>query len=235
MEGMKPLDARRRSRPRRPLPAPGRSTGPRTLLCVDLRAVETAWSQRPIQEIRGASRGGRLGWMLSGMDLDPLRTLERNARTLLPLRAQQVYDALCEELAESVLHDVPEAIYGALLPLVAPHGSGECPYPAPAGTGGGGAAGAGGLAGPVGALGALIGAGAPWPAQGAAAAPGEGGLVIVADGRLPAEAAALALAGAVYPPDGEVIDAALWSDVLAAVLPMLEAVRDRGRSLLIEA
>lgn len=172
----------RRTRTRRPLPysagtagpsgtnsTSGTSaSGPRTLWCVDLRAAEATWSQRPVEEVRDLSRGGRLGALLSDLDLDPRRSLRHNARTLQPSRARQLFDALCEELADAVLHDVPQPVWAALLPLLAPHGSGESPYPRdeePA-----------------------------WlPGEGGAAEPPRAeGLVLLAEGRLAAEAAAVA-------------------------------------------
>lgn len=208
---MKPAGPRRRSRTRRPLPysdpAGKDRSGPRSLWCVDLRSVEAAWSQRPLEEVRFASRGGRLTALLAEMDLDPRRSVRHNARTLQPERARELFDALCEEFAEAVLHDVPESLCRALLPLLCPHGSGECPYPRE-----------GNLPQDEGD-------------------PPAGGLVLLTEGSLSAEAAALACSRASSPPDlpKEEIDQVLWTDVLGAVLPMLEAVRDRNRVLLIDA
>jgi hypothetical protein len=179
--------------------------GPRSLFCVDLRAVETTWAQRPLEEVRHMSRGGRLSQICAGLDLDPRRSLARNAAGLMPARAQQLFDALCEELADAALYDVPRSVWLALLPLLAPHGHGESPYP------------------------------------GDAALPsGEAlreGLVVLAEGRVSAETATVALSSAVYPKgaEGGELDPALWADIVAALHPMLEAVRDQQRALLIEA
>ena len=215
--------SRRRSRPERSLPSEAQagSAGPRTLLCVDLRAVETAWSQRPLEELRQVGRGGRLGAVFSSLDLDPRYPLSKNASLLLPRRIQQIFDALCEELADAVLFDVPEPVWRRLLPLVCPHGTGESPYPKEGQT-----------------------AAAPGPASGSN--PGTGsdgpelrsreGLVVLAEGRLHAEAAAVALSRTTTPPAGpDEVDQALWADILQSLLPMLEAVRDRSRALLIES
>ncbi|MCS6913145.1 MAG: hypothetical protein RMK29_17620 [Myxococcales bacterium] len=200
---MRPIEVRRRIRPRRPLPftSPSSTPGPRSLLCVDLRTADMVWSQRPIQDIRHACRGGRLGWLLAELDVDPRCTLQRTAHTLHPARACQLFDALCEEVAESMLHDVPYAVCRSLLPLLAPHGSAECPYP---------------------------------PDCAPPAGPVEG-LVVLVEGRLAAESAAVALAGAFHPPGNDAVDPALWADIVAALHPMLEAVRDRSRSLLMES
>lgn len=163
----------RRARTRRPLPysAAHSPPGPRSLWCVDLRAAEAAWSQRPVEEIRFLSRGGRLGALLSGLDLDPRRSLRHNARVLGPARARQLFDALCEELADAVLYDIPRAVWVSLLPLLAPHGSGESPYPREEED--------------------------AWLPSPAPAGPREEGLVLIAEGRLAAEAAAVACSRAI--------------------------------------
>ncbi len=207
---MKPTAPRRRSRIRRALPysTPDSDGGPRTLYCVDLRAVEAAWSLRPLVEVRFASRGGRLGALFAQMDLDPRRSVRHNARTLTPARARDLFDALCEELADSVIHDVPAEVWRGLLPLLVPHGSGECPYPKE-----------------------------PLLPQGDTLA---GGLVMLTEGALAAEAAAVACSrgaasGGVGAGDGSQVDPLLWADILASLHPMLAAVRDRNRVILIEA
>lgn len=212
----------RPSRPRRALPRPVDGV-PRSLWCVDLRAVEEAWLRRPLGEIRIANRGGRLGALFGELDVDPRRSIRHNARTLPAVRAQQLYDALCEELADAVLHDLPGAVWGALLPLLAPHGQGENPYPAD---------------GTLPTEDALL-----------------GGLVIVAEGRVEAEAAAVACAHTPHPPmlawqvppaivyesapappgSPGSIDPLLWTDVMGALMSMLDAVRDKNRALLIDA
>jgi hypothetical protein len=71
------------------------------------------------------------------------------------------------------------------------------------------------------------------------------GLVLIAEGRLSAETAAVACSRAIYPPEdaGDAaqqgvrrqIDHRLWADVLSSLSPMLDAVRDRGHVLLIES
>jgi hypothetical protein len=216
--------SRRRSRPERPLPSEAQagSAGPRTLLCVDLRAVETAWSQRPLEELRQVGRGGRLGAVFSSLDLDPRYPLSKNASLLLPRRIQQIFDALCEELADAVLFDVPEPVWRRLLPLVCPHGAGESPYPKEGQTGA--------APGTSGSAGSSAGS-----SDGADPRSREG-LVVLAEGRLHAEAAAVALSRTTTPPAGlEEVDQALWADILQSLLPMLEAVRDRSRALLIES
>lgn len=217
--------SRRRSRPERPLPSEAQagSAGPRTLLCVDLRAVETAWSQRPLEELRQVGRGGRLGAVFSSLDLDPRYPLSKNASLLLPRRIQQIFDALCEELADAVIFDVPEPVWRRLLPLVCPHGAGESPYPKEGQTL------AASAAGPASGSNPGVGSDGPDPR-------GREGLVVLAEGRLHAEAAAVALSRTTTPPAGlDEVDQALWADILQSLLPMLEAVRDRSRALLIES
>ncbi len=199
------LPAARRRRPTRPLPPAAASLGPRSLWCLDLRAVESSWSQRPLEELRYLGRGGRLGALFSEMDMDPRYPLSRNAQLLAPVRIQRLFDALCEEMAESVLHDVPAAVWRPLLPLLCPQGSAQSPYPK--------------------------------EADDAAAA--TEGLLLLAEGRLHAETAVLQVSRAVSPPressDDPPVDPSLWSYVMGHLLPMLDAVRDRSRALLMGA
>lgn len=199
------LPAARRRRPTRPLPTAAASLGPRSLWCLDLRAVESSWSQRSLEELRYLGRGGRLGALFSEMDMDPRYPLSRNAQLLAPVRIQRLFDALCEEMAESVLHDVPAAVWRPLLPLLCPQGSAQSPYPK--------------------------------EADDAAAA--TEGLLLLAEGRLHAETAVLQVSRAVSPPressDDPQVDPSLWSYVMGHLLPMLDAVRDRSRALLMDA
>lgn len=201
----------RRRRPERSLPtalgkAPG-TLGPRSLWCVDLRSVESTWAQRPVEELRPLGRGGRLSALFSEMDLDPRHSLQRNTRSLGTARIQRLFDALCEELAESVLYDLPEAVWRPLLPLICPHAGHE-----------------------GGAL-------SPYPKE-AEGLDGEGeSLVILAEGRLHAETATLLLSRSLNPPQAEAgssVDPRLWSFAMQQLLPMLDAVRDRSRALLME-
>lgn len=196
--------SRRRSRPERPLPSSlPKGLGPRTLLCVDLRAVETSWSQRPLEELRYSSRGGRLGALFAGLDMDPRHPLAKNAKMMSPLRIRQLFDALCEEMAEALIHDVPEVAWRALLPLLCPHGAAESPYP-------------------------KEGLSEANTTDGA-------GLVVLAEGHIQAESASMAFTRAAGPPTGsEPMDQVLWSDLVSHLLPMLDAVRDRSRALLME-
>lgn len=199
------LPAARRRRPNRPLPTGASSLGQRSLWCLDLRAVESAWSQRPLEELRYLGRGGRLGALFAAMDMDPRYPLARNVLLLAPVRIQRLFDALCEEMAETVLHDVPASVWRPLLPLLCPQGSAQSPYPK--------------------------------EADDAAAA--TEGLLLLAEGRLHAETAVLQVSRAVSPPrensDAAPVDSALWSYVMGHLLPMLDAVRDRSRALLMDA
>lgn len=201
----------RRRRPERALPVSAGKTlgslGPRSLWCVDLRSVESTWAQRPVEELRPLGRGGRLSALFAEMDLDPRHSLQRNTRSLGTARIQRLFDALCEELAESVLYDLPEGVWRPLLPLL-------CPHESPQG-----------------------GAYSPYPKE-AEGLDGEGEtLVILAEGRLHAETAALLISRSLSPPQAETgatVDAHLWSFAMQQLLPMLDAVRDRGRALLME-
>lgn len=202
------LQSARRRRPDRPLPsqasAAAGTLGPRTLLCLDLRAVDSAWTQRPIEELRYLGRGGRLGALFSQMDIDPRYPLSRNIAQLLPVRIARLFEALCEEMAESSLPDVPEPVWRLLLPLICPQGNAQSPYP-----------------------------------KEADVPSGQEGLLLLAEGRLHAETATLLVSRAVNPPvqkdDAPAIDPSLWSYVMQHLLPMLDAVRDRSRALLMEA
>lgn len=201
----------RRRRPDRGLPAvadksPG-SLGPRSLWCVDLRSVENTWAQRPVEELRPLGRGGRLAALFAEMDLDPRHSLARNTRNLSTARIQRLFEALCEEMAEGVLYDLPECVWRPLIPLLCPH----------AGPGGG----------------ALC----PYPRE-AEGVDGQGEtLIVLAEGRLHAETAALLLSRSLNPPQLEgasTVDARLWSFAMQQLLPMLDSVRDRSRALLME-
>jgi hypothetical protein len=241
---------RRRARPERPLPSdrPLGTAGPRTLFCVDLRAVEIAWSQRPLEELRVISRGGRLGAILAGLDMDPRHPLAKNVQHMSTARVQQLFEALCEEMADSAIFDVPEDAWRPLLTLLCPHGTAESPYPPlnpsaatgaglPLGAGGGFAFGHG-LGGPLGGPAsdkAGDKAGDKDNDGDAGSRPSEG-LVLLTEGRLHAEAAAVACSRAATPPAGaERIDPLLWASILQNLMPMLDAVRDRNRALVMEA
>lgn len=232
--------SRRRSRPERPLPSdrPEGSAGPRTLYCIDLRAVEIAWAQRPLEELRVVSRGGRLGAILSGLDLDPRYPLVKNAQHMSALRTQQLFEALCEEMAESAIFDVPEQAWRPLLALLCPHGTAESPYP-PLGLSatsspslaGGAASALGLLSGPSAAARDSLSDGSE-----SAALKSSEGLVLLAEGRLHAEAAAVACSRAgTLPAGGAALDPLLWTTLLQSLMPMLDAVRDRNRALVMEA
>lgn len=159
-----------------------------------------------MQELRNLGVGGRLGALFAEMDLDPRHPLSRNIHQLMPARIQRLYDALCEELAESAIYDVPEPVWRTLLPLLCPHGVAQSPYPKEAETADDGQ---------------------------------KEGLVLLAEGRLHAETAALLCSRAVTPPlggsDSDPIDPVLWSYVMQHLLPMIDAVRDRSRALVMEA
>lgn len=236
--------SRRRSRPERPLPSdrPEGSAGPRTLYCIDLRAVEIAWAQRPLEELRVVSRGGRLGAILSGLDLDPRHPLAKNSQHMSALRTQQLFEALCEEMAESAIFDVPEQAWRPLLSLLCPHGTAESPYP-PLGLSA--AASPGQASAGLAAAGFGTGLGlfaSPPPARDSltesdsAALKASEGLVLLAEGRLHAEAAAVACSRAGALPAGTAaLDPLLWATLLQSLMPMLDAVRDRNRALVMES
>ena len=233
--------SRRRSRPERPLPSerPEGSAGPRTLYCVDLRAVELAWSQRPLEELRVVSRGGRLGAILSGLDMDPRHPLAKNVQHMSGPRIQQLFEALCEEMAELALFDVPEQAWRPLLALLCPHGTAQSPYPpllqpsaSPAGFSFGPLSDAPPRSAP---RASAAGKDSLTDSTSATDAESEG-LVLLAEGRLHAEAAAVACSRAGTPPTGSAaLDPALWSSILQSVMPMLDAVRDRNRALVMES
>lgn len=215
------LSRGKRVRPERPLATRAKegTAGPRTILCVDLRAVEAAWTQRPLEELRYVGRGGRLGALFAGLDLDPRHSLQKNAALLPAVRIRELFEALCEEMAEAVLYDVPEPVWRVLLPLLCPHGSAESPYPKD------------GFEPP-----ASLRDSRERDREGKASAPEA--LVLLTEGRLSAEAAALAVTRASTPPtpdSGPAVDQALWTDVMQTLLPMLDAVRDKSRALLMEA
>jgi hypothetical protein len=205
------LPAARRRRPNRSLPGPGKDPAlfeaprPRSLWCLDLRAVDSAWSQRPLEELRYLGRGGRLGALFAEMDMDPRYPLARNVQRMAPQRILRLFDALCEEMAESVLHDVPESVWRPLLPLLCPQGNALSPYPKEADD----------------------------------AEVTSEGLLLLAEGRLHAETAVLLVSRAASPPkagsDSLTVDPSLWAYMMQHLLPMLDAVRDRSRALLMDA
>ena len=200
------LPAIRKRRPARPLlgTGPGEVAGPRTFLCLDLQAVDSAWAKRPLEALRYFGRGGRLGALFSEMDLDPRYPLARNAYRLQSSRVAKLFETLCEAMAESVLDDVPEAAWRPLLAMLCPHGSAQSPYPEDV----------------------------------KIEEAGSDGLILLAEGHLAAETAALFLSRAVSPPlpsgQQSAIDPMLWSYVIRHLLPMLDAVRDRHHALLME-
>lgn len=198
---MRPVSARRKSRPLRPLTRSAQPGGPRSFLCVDLRGVENHWNQKPVDELRAMSRGSRLGALLTTVDLDPRHPLGKNAQRLSVGRAFSLFDALCEELADSVLFDVPEVAWRPLIGILAPTDSAESPYPK--------------------------------ELQAATSEDSEEGLVLLLDGRLAAEAASVLLGPSALP-SSPGLDPLLWSDLRLAIVPMLESVRDKNRSLLTE-
>ena len=126
---MRPVSARRKSRHLRPLLRSTQPGGPRSFLCVDLRGVENHWNQKPVDELRSLSRGSRLGAMLTTLDLDPRQPLGKNSQRLSIARAFALFDALCEELADAMLFDVPAVAWRPLVSILAPTDSAESPYP----------------------------------------------------------------------------------------------------------
>ena len=126
---MRPVSARRKSRPLRPLLRSTQPGEPRSFLCVDLRGVENHWNQKPVDELRSLSRGSRLGAMLTTLDLDPRQPLGKNSQRLSIARAFALFDALCEELADAMLFDVPAVAWRPLVSILAPTDSAESPYP----------------------------------------------------------------------------------------------------------
>lgn len=129
MAMMRIVSARRKNRPVRPLPASNLRGSPRSFFCVDLRSVENHFYQKPVDELRQLCRGSRLGALLATLDLDPRHPLGKNFQRLPTGQAFALFDALCEELAESVLFDVPHVAWQPLLQLLLPIDGGESPYP----------------------------------------------------------------------------------------------------------
>ncbi len=126
---MRIVSSRRKSRPQRSLSGMQQSASPRSFLCVDLRSVESHWNQKPVDDLRQQSRGSRLGALLATLDLDPRHPLGKNFQRLPTDRAFALFDALCEELADAVLFDVPHVAWQPLLQLLVPLDGGESPYP----------------------------------------------------------------------------------------------------------
>lgn len=202
MRGIRPT---RRRRAERSLPGVAQTAvsaqGLRSLYCLDMRALEQTWQDRPLRDLRTQCKGGRLSALLSDMDLDPRHSLERNVRGLSGPRMRILFDALCEELAEFVLHDIPEVAWRALLPLVCPQRVALSPYP-----------------------------------DGLEAEGGIGeGLVLLVEGKNAAELASQ-ICGRAHTPSSEFgpIDRAFWSYVIKQIMGMLDAVRERGRALLMD-
>ncbi len=67
--------------------------------------------------------------MLTTLDLDPRQPLGKNSQRLSIARAFALFDALCEELADAMLFDVPAVAWRPLVSILAPTDSAESPYP----------------------------------------------------------------------------------------------------------
>ncbi len=204
---MKPPAVRKR-RLESPLSAllsgPVGTAGPRTIWGLDLRAVDNTWTQRSLEELRDLGRGGRLGVLFAEMDMDPRYPLSHNSQRLLPARIARLFDALCEEMAESVLYDVPESIWRPLLPLLCPNGRVHSPYPKEVDSS------------DSQREGLLLLAEGRLNAETA---------VLLSN---------YAITPPPVPPSEAAIDSALWAYVMQQLLPMLDAVRDRSHAVLIE-
>lgn len=198
---MRPVLARRATRPKRLLASSGASST-RSFFCVDLRAVENHFQQKTLEELRQQGRGSRLGALLSTLDLDPRYPLQKNLHRWPQNRAFAVFEALCEEMADTVLFDVPQTAWRPLLALLLPGGVAEAPYPKE-----------------------LMRETADEKSE---------GMLLLLEDRFAAESAQNALLPSMLPAEATDLDAQLWADVRQAVLPMLEAVRDKGRALLVE-
>jgi hypothetical protein len=143
--------------------------------------------------------------MFAEMDMDPRYPLSRNIQRMPPSRIQRLFEALCEEMAESVLPDVPEPVWRGLLPLVCPQGTALSPYPKEAEA-----------EAKTECLVLLA----------------EGRLHAETAVLLCSRALSPPLCEA---KDATAIDPILWSFVMRQLMPMLESVRDRSRALLMES
>jgi len=212
---MRTLPVRRASRPKRSLSPLAQVTSQRSLLCVDLRAIENHFQQKPVEELRHQSRGSRLGALLSTLDLDPRYPLQKNLQRLPLGQACAVFDALCEELADSVLFDMPKVAWQPLVELLAPQGFAESPYPKELSADSADETSEGLLLLVEGRFAAEAAHSALQPAFLPKGASRPDGLGESQETR-------------VGP------DAPLWMDVRQTVLSMLESVREKGRALLME-